>query len=67
MRFICEIGDAEHIVEAETFEAAARAAAEIQAQAYGHEAGTFTVNVAEANEADYPLIAGEDYTVTLPG
>lgn len=67
MRFICEIGDAEYIVEAETFEAAARAAAQLHAQAKGPPSGTYTVNVAEANEADYPLVVGEDYTVTLPG
>lgn len=67
MRFICEIGGNEHLVDAETFEAAARAAARTHAESQGETAGTYTVNVAEANEADFPLIAGNDYTVTLPG
>jgi hypothetical protein len=67
MRFICEIGDSEQLIDADTFEAAAEAAARAHAQSRGETQGTYTVNVAEANEADYPLIAGNDYTVTLPG
>ncbi|MES1941344.1 hypothetical protein T5B8_13960 [Salinisphaera sp. T5B8] len=64
MRFICEIGGEEHLVDADTFEAAAEAAVRAHA---GTRAGTYTVNVAEANEADFPLVTGSDYTVTLPG
>ena len=65
MRFICEIGNQEHLVDAESFEEAARAAAEQHASEQGASSGTFVVNVSEANEADFPLIAGDDYTVTL--
>lgn len=67
MRFICEIGDGEHLVDAQTFEAAAELAAREHAASRGETAGTYRVNVAEANEADFPLIAGDDYTVTLHG
>ena len=34
--------------------------------AVGHFAAALAELRAEANEADFPLIAGEDYTVTLP-
>jgi hypothetical protein len=66
MRFICEIANQEHLIDAESFEDAARAVAERHAAEQGTDSGTFTVTVSEANEADFPLIAGNDYTVTLP-
>ncbi|ERJ18429.1 hypothetical protein SSPSH_002710 [Salinisphaera shabanensis E1L3A] len=66
MRFICEIGDDEHLVDADTFEAAAEAAVRAHAESRGETAGRYTVKVSEANEADFPLVSGEDYTVTLP-
>lgn len=68
MRFVCEIGNAEHLVDAETPEHAAREIAEAQARRDALAPGQrrrYTVNVAEANGADFPLIAGEDYTVTV--
>lgn len=68
MRFVCEIGDDEHLVDAETPEDAAREVARMQAGRDGRTAGSecrYTVTVAEANESDMPLIAGEDYTVTI--
>lgn len=68
MRFVCEIGDDEHLVDADTPEDAAREVAAIQARREGRQDGSecrYTVNVAEANEADVPLIAGDDYTVTV--
>ncbi|MAS10417.1 hypothetical protein [Salinisphaera sp.] len=65
-RFVCEIGGEEYLIDADTFEAAAQQAAQRHAAERDIEQGTFTVNVAEANEADFPLIAGNDYTVTLP-
>lgn len=66
MRFICDIDDTEYLLEAESFEAAARQAAEAHAGAQDQARGTYAVHVAEANDADYPLYVGDDYTVTLP-
>lgn len=63
IRYVCEVAGDEHIVEADSPEEAARQAAEAQARDGG--AGTYTVNVAEANDYDLPLIAGEDYRVTV--
>ena len=65
MRFFCELGDEEHLVDADTPEDAARLVARQQAERTGVGSLTLTVNVAEANEADLPLIAGDDYTVTV--
>ncbi|MBS64514.1 hypothetical protein [Salinisphaera sp.] len=65
MRFICEIGSDEHLVEADTFEAAAEAAARAHADVRGEAGGSYTVKVSEANEADFPLVSGEDYQVRL--
>lgn len=68
MRFVCEIGDDEHLVDAETPEDAAHEAANAQARSEQRAAGTearYVVTVAEANEADMPLIAGDDYPVTI--
>jgi|GEM_PF-1142205 len=68
MRFVCEIGDDEHLVDAETPEDAAYEVARVQARQDKRVAGTevrYVVTVAEANEADMPLIAGDDYTVTI--
>ncbi|MES1945736.1 hypothetical protein C84B14_00265 [Salinisphaera sp. C84B14] len=65
MRFICEIGSDEHLIDADTFEAAAEAAARAHAGARGETGGRYTVKVSEANEADFPLVSGEDYQVTL--
>jgi len=67
MRFICNIGATEYLLEADTFDTAARWAAETHASAQGEIRGTYSVHVAEANDADSPLYVGGDYTVTLPG
>lgn len=64
MRYVCEIERAEHVIEADTPEDAARLAAEREARTTGTRQ-QFRVNVAEANEADLPLIAGDDYDVTV--
>ncbi|MES1926624.1 hypothetical protein [Salinisphaera sp. T31B1] len=66
MRFVCEIDGDEHLVDAETPEQAAQEAARRHAERPGQTTapvGRYTVNVAEANEADLPLIAGDDYIV----
>lgn len=63
IRYVCEIAGDEHIVEADTPEEGARKAAEIQAASDG--LGSYTVNVAEATDYDLPLIAGDDYRVTV--
>ena len=66
MRFVCEIDGSEYVLEAEGPEAAARRAAAAHAAAAAVPRPTrCVVNVAEANEADFPLIAGTDYSVTL--
>lgn len=67
MRFICEIEGSQHLIDAQSFEAAAELAAREHADSCGKTTGTYRVNVAEANGADFPLIAGDDYTVTLGG
>ncbi len=64
MRFVCEIDRVEYVIEAPSPEVAARLAAERQAKANGGRQ-RFRVNVAEANEADLPLIAGDDYDVAI--
>lgn len=63
IRYVCEVAGDEHIVEADTPEEGARKAAEMQA--VGDGPGTYTVNVAEATDYDLPLIAGDDYQVTV--
>lgn len=63
IRYVCEVAGDEHIVEADSPEEAAHQAADAQASADG--TGTYTVNVAEATDYDLPLIAGEDYRVTV--
>jgi hypothetical protein len=63
IRYVCEVADHEYIVEADTPEQGARKAAQRQARKDGP--GTYTVNVAEATDYDLPLIAGEDYRVTV--
>ena len=64
MRFVCEIDGEEHLIDADSPEVAACRVAEAHGgqTAWG---GRVVVNVAEANEADVPLIAGTDYTVAL--
>lgn len=63
LRYICEMAGDETIVEAENAEAAAEKA--VHAHAAVHGAGTYTVTVSEATDYDLPLIAGDDYTVTV--
>lgn len=63
LRYICELEGDETIVEAESAEEAARVA--VEAHAAEHGAGTYTVTVSEATDYDLPLIAGDDYTVTV--
>ncbi|HET7313212.1 hypothetical protein [Salinisphaera sp.] len=63
LRYICELGGDETIVEATGAEQAADAA--VRAYAAEHGAGTYTVTVSEATDYDLPLIAGDDYTVTV--
>lgn len=63
VRYICEMGEDEILVEASCAEEAAEKAADILAKEKG--AGTYTFTVSEANEYDLPLIAGDDYTVTV--
>lgn len=64
MRFVCEVERSEHVIEADTPKEAAQMAAERQARANGGRQW-FRVNVAEANEADLPLIAGDDFDVAI--
>lgn len=63
LRYICELAGDETIVEATSAEQAADKA--VRAHAATHGAGTYTVTVSEATDYDLPLIAGEDYTVTV--
>ncbi|WP_423821141.1 hypothetical protein V5738_12475 [Salinisphaera sp. SPP-AMP-43] len=63
LRYICELAGDETIVEAASAEDAAEKA--VQAHAAVHGAGTYTVTVSEATDYDLPLIAGDDYTVTV--
>lgn len=62
LRYICELGGDETIVEAASAAEAADAA--VKAHAAAHGAGTYTVTVSEATDYDLPLIAGDDYTIT---
>lgn len=63
LRYICELGGDETIVEATSAAEAADAA--VKAHAAEHGAGTYTVTVSEATDYDLPLIAGDDYTITV--
>lgn len=63
LRYICELGGEEMIVEAASAEQAADRA--VKGYAAEHGAGTYTVTVSEATDYDLPLIAGEDYTITV--
>lgn len=63
LRYICELAGDETIVEATCAEDAAEAA--VKAHAAEHGAGTYTVTVSEATDYDLPLIAGDDYTITV--
>lgn len=63
IRYVCEVIGEEHVVEAETPEQAAEQVARTQAKQNGP--GVYTVNVAEATDYDLPLIAGDDYRVTV--
>ncbi|WP_233544019.1 hypothetical protein [Salinisphaera sp. Q1T1-3] len=63
LRYICELAGDEVIVEAESAEDAAEKA--VRDHAAQHGGGTYTVTVSEATDYDLPLIAGDDYTVTI--
>lgn len=67
MRFFCQIKDNDYLIYEETPEEAAQAAAEreIAGGGYGNYRQRLTVNVSEANEADLPLIVGDDYKVDV--
>ena len=56
-------GRDETIVEAASAAQAANAA--VTAHAAAHGGGTYTVTVSEATDYDLPLIAGDDYTITV--
>ncbi|NNC24061.1 hypothetical protein HKX42_09465 [Salinisphaera sp. USBA-960] len=61
MRFVCELADSEHVIEADTPEEAAQIAAAREART--DQKQCLTVTVSEANEANLPLIVGGDYEV----
>lgn len=63
LRYICELAGDETIVEAHSAQEAAEKA--VTAHSAQHGGGTYTVTVSEATDYDLPLIAGEDYTVTV--
>jgi len=63
VRYICELAGDEQIVEAPGAEEAARLAAEAHGAKHG--GGTYRVTVSEATDYDMPLIAGDDYQVTV--
>lgn len=65
MRFICDIDVEQYLLEADSFESAARLAAQTHAGAHGVARDAYRVHVAEANDADFPLYTGEDFIVTL--
>lgn len=63
LRYICELAGDEVIVEAHGAEEAAEKAVAEHAKRHGR--GTYTVTVSEATDYDLPLIAGDDYTITV--
>lgn len=63
LSYLCELDGEETVVEATDPEEAAQKAA--KAHAVEHGGGTYTVTVSEATDYELPLIAGEDFTVTV--
>lgn len=62
--YICELAGDEILVQATNASEAAQKAAEAHARKTGAR-GTFTLTVSEANDYGLPLIAGDDFTVTV--
>ena len=63
LRYSCELDGDEIILDARSAQEAAERA--VNRHAATHGGGTYTVTVSEATDYDLPLIAGDDYVVTV--